>query len=158
MFGQPYSTGKKTTSDGDFEIYKYAYTQVNFGEASQRMLLLEFKGGKLNAYFNWSSFNQDKTKFDPEIERKLKVGVAKFTKDQVEAMAGKPDGRALCPSMVADFKEKCAKNTEVWGWYMKDSINLWGPQNVKTTELFVSFDAAGKVSDVEVEETTDPNR
>jgi hypothetical protein len=40
---------------------------------------------------------------------------------------------------------------------MKDKIILYGgPYNVKETELFVSFDANGKISDVETDETTNP--
>jgi len=41
---------------------------------------------------------------------------------------------------------------------MKDNISVWDPENIKITELFVSFDANSKVSDVESEETTEPAR
>ncbi|HSY10418.1 MAG TPA: hypothetical protein VK840_05835 [Candidatus Dormibacteraeota bacterium] len=158
LFGKPHFMVKDTTADGSFEIYKYEYTKIVFGNVSQRVLLLEFKEGKLNGYFCWSSFKQDKSRFDPKAVDKLKAGTGKLTNSDVLALVGKPDGKALCPSTIVDFKERCAKNTEVWGWYMKDNISVWDPENIKITELFVSFDANSKVSDVESEETTEPAR
>jgi hypothetical protein len=156
LFGKPDGTVRKMTSDGNLKVYKYAYALVNFGVASERVLLLEFKEEKLNAYFNWSSFREDKTTFDPATVDKLKAGIAKLTKNEVTALVGKPDGKALCPSTITCFKDHCDKNTEVWGWYMKDNLNFWRPPNVKVTELFVSFDANGTISDVETDETTNP--
>jgi len=156
LFGKPTHLVTKTTTEGNFQIYKYDFAQANLAAVNTRVLLLEFKEGKLNGYFSWSSFSKDKSHFDSSAEAKLKTGVGKFTKDDVLALLGQPEGKALCPSIINDFKDKCEKNTEVWGWYMSDNISLWVRRDVKSAQLVVSFDSSGKVSGVELEENSNP--
>ena len=160
LFGKPRLTTTKITPDGNYEVYKYTYAQADISAVSSRVLLLEFKEGKLNGYFYWSSFNADKTKVNLSDVDKLKAGFGKLTRDDVAGLMGKPDGKALCPSILADFKDRCAKNTEVWGWYMTDNISLWtlGPQKVKTEELYVSFDNSGKISGVDLAGANRPDK
>ena len=158
LFGKPASTWINTDADGNFVVYKYSYGAAGFSTFQWRVLLLEFKNGKLNAYYWWSSFIQDKTKFDPSVEDKLRAGTGKLTKDDVVDMVGKPNAKGFCPSMIEEFKGRCAKNTEVWGWIMPGDINLWIQKDIKASRLFVTFDASGKVSDVDTEESTTPNR
>ena len=160
LFGKPRLTATKITPDGSYEVYKYAYAQADISAVSSRVLLLEFKEGKLNGYYFWSSFNADKTKVNLQNVDKLKAGFGKLTKDDVMALMGKPDGKAICPSVLEDFKDRCTKNTEVWGWYMTDNVSLWtmGPQKVKTEELYVSFDNSGKISGVDLAGANRPDK
>lgn len=156
LFGKPYQSWTKTTTNGTYLVYKYAYSATGPGSLYQRVLLLEFKDGKLNGYFCWSSFEMDKSKFNSDVTNKLKNGIGKLTKNDVMSLAGPPQGKALCPSVTSDFKDQCENNTEVWGWYMRDKISLWSNINVNTTKLIVSFGADGKISDVQLTESSDP--
>jgi hypothetical protein len=153
-------TSTKITSDGNFEIYKYVYSHADISAFSTRVLLLEFKDNKLNGYYYWSSFNADKTKVNLQNIDTLKMGMGKLTKNEVIALIGKPEGKALCPTMIRDFKDECSKNTEVWGWYMADNINLWAltPQKIKTAELSVSFDSVGKISSVDLSDSGEQDK
>jgi len=157
LFGKPYSTYSKTATNGNFLTYKYYYAATRPGAAFERVLLLEFKEEQLNAYIWWSSFEMDKTKFDVDAVNKIKGGVGKLTKDDVVTIMGAPQGKALCPSIVGNFKDLCEKNTELWDWYMRDSINLWTKKDVKSSELIVSFGLDGKVSSVELTQASQPN-
>jgi hypothetical protein len=104
--------------------------------------------------YSWSSFNEDKTKLDLKNLGKLRAGLGKLTKDDVLQMVGKPNSKALCPSMIDEFKEKCAKNTEVWGWYMRDRSGF-NPAIFNWSALYISFDASGNISSVEAENTNE---
>jgi hypothetical protein len=147
-FGKPAVKTDTTTKDGNFEVYKYTYAENNVGAINGRQLLLEFKEGKLNAYYFWSTFDKDKTKVDLASIDKLKAGIGKLTRDEVITLAGKPNAKALCPTILVDLKDKCDKNTEIWGWLMTDNINTWVPRKVKASELYVSFGPDGKLSGV----------
>jgi hypothetical protein len=147
-YGKPEVKTDTVNSDGSFEVYKYTYAENGVGSVNARQLLLEFKEGKLNAYYFWSTFDKDKTKVDMAGVEKLKAGVGKLTKDEVMALAGKPNAKGLCPTVLTDLKDKCPKNTEVWGWLRTDNINVWIPRKITTSELYVSFDADGKLSGV----------
>ena len=148
-FGKPQVKTDTVNTDGDFEVYKYTYAENGVGSVNARQMLLEFKGGKLNAYFFWSTFDKDKTKVDLAGVEKLKAGVGKLTKGDVLALAGNPNAKGLCPTVLVDLKDKCPKNTEVWGWLMTDNVNVWVPRKIKTSALYVSFDGEGKLSGVD---------
>jgi hypothetical protein len=155
LFGKPTSTKSIVIPEGSYEFYKYDNAEIGFVVISERVLLLEFKDGKLNGYERWSSFDEDKTKVDLENLDKLKEGLGKLTKDDVLQLAGKPNSKAFCPSMIDEFKEKCTKNTEVWEWYMRDKSGFQ-PNAFDRSTLYILFDASGKISSVEVENDT-PN-
>lgn len=158
LFGKPTSTETKVTPDGSYEFYKYDNAKIGLIIVSERVLLLEFKDGKLNGYVRWSSFDEDKTKVDLKSVDKLKQGLGKLTKNDVLQLVGKPDSKAFCPSMIDEFKEKCAKNTEVWEWYMRDKSGLQ-PNVFNYSQLYISFDASGKISGVEAENSkVGPNK
>jgi hypothetical protein len=154
LFGKPNSTKINVTPDGNYEFYKYDNAKVGLIYVSERVLLLEFKDGKLNGYYSWSSFNEDKTKLDLKNLGKLRAGLGKLTKDDVLQMVGKPNSKALCPSMIDEFKEKCAKNIEVWGWFMRDRSGF-NPAIFNWSALYISFDASGNISSVEAENTNE---
>src|SRR5271154_3144029 len=48
LYGKPDSSFMSTTALGNFQTYKYTYSQANFATIGSRVLLLEFKEGKLN--------------------------------------------------------------------------------------------------------------
>lgn len=151
-FGQPYMKETKATKDGTFLTYKYLFQQNKFGTVSSRVLLLEFKENSLNGFFWWSSFSDDCTKVFMDCVEKLNSGVGKLGKDDVLALAGKPSGKAFCPSLLSDFKEGCEKNTEIWGWYMQEQYRVNDQKTPKSQQLTVTFDADGKVSSVQLTE------
>lgn len=148
QFGQPYGKSTKTVKDGSYLTYTYDFAVNSFGTVSTRVLVMEFKGNVLNGYYWWSSFKEDKTTVNQDCFAKLQAGIGKLTKTDVLALAGKPNGKADCPTLIADFKESCEKNTEVWGWYMQEQIDATGSKTPKILELTVTFDADDKISSV----------
>ena len=151
LFGKPTSTGIKTTAGASYVFYKYDDSLVRALSVSERVLLLEFKDGKLNGYFLWSSFNEDKTKVDMKNVDKLKAGVGKLTKGDVLNMVGKPNAKAFCPTMIDVLKEDCAMNTEVWGWYMRSESGA-DPAIFDLSQIYVWFDSSGKISSVKADD------
>ena len=68
------------------------------------------------------------------------------------SLLGKPHGKALCPSMQADYKDKCKNGTEIWSWSSMNKLSTFGAayggQKVKTKTLFVVFDKNGIVNEI----------
>lgn len=156
FFGKPKLTATKLTTLGNFEYLKYNFSRVDISAVSTKQLVLEFKDDKLNGYYYWSSFHDDKTTVNVTNVNAIKMGFGKMTKEEVLQLLGKPYGKALCPSEITNFKDACEKNTEVWGWFMANNVSLWGPQNAGMAEVVVSFNNDGKVSAVDLH--TDDSR
>lgn len=155
IFAEPWREEKTTTGDAKFDNVKYYYATGNTfsSRGSVRILLLEFKDGQLNAYDYASSFDEDKTRVDLANVSKITIGVS--TKEEVLIALGKPHGKALCPSEVAIFKDKCDRATEIWGWgeYEKYYTRV-KEKRPKVTEVFVMFDNEGKVSGLKTYDIT----
>ena len=150
LFGKPTATASQTTTDANYVFYRYEDSLVRALSVSERALVLEFKDGKLNGYFYWSSFNKDKTKVDMKNVDKLKAGVGKLTEGDVLAVVGKPNLKAFCPTFIDELKQDCGTNKEVWGWYMRGDAG-YDPHLYNISKIIVWFDAAGKVSRVDSE-------
>lgn len=119
------------------------------GKASMRNLLLEFKDDQLNAFSYVSSFDIDKTHVDLLKAEQIKVGTS--TKDDMLQLFGKPQAKALCPSLLSNFQDKCAKVTEIWAWNEFDNPRSFGsndPRGMKS--VFVMFDASNKSIDLKI--------
>ncbi len=149
LFVEPWREEKTTTDDDKFDNIKYYYASGNSfsGRGSVRILLLEFKDGQLNAYDYASSFDEDKTRIDLTGVAKLKIGVS--TKGDVFSALGRPHGKALCPTEIENFKDKCDRAAEIWGWgeYEKYHTRV-KEKRPKVTKVFVMFDKEGKVMDL----------
>jgi hypothetical protein len=154
LFGESNGTQYKTTSDGKYELVNYQYTKNILGSVNSRLLILEFKDGVLNAYEFSSSFDEDKTKADLQGADHLREGIGKLSQDDVTHALGEPDGKSLCPTTLSDYKDKCAKGTEIWAWFSTDKLKFGFSNHYdeKATTVYVIFDANGKVSDVQTEE------
>ena len=126
LFGKPKLTASEIKPTGNFEFYHYRFSRADISAVSTRETVLEFKDGKLNGYFYWSSFHDGKTKVDVDNINKLKAGFGTMDKDDVLVLMGEPDGKAMCPTEITNFKDHCDKNTEVWGWFTANNISLWG--------------------------------
>ena len=158
LFGNPVTKETKTTTDGKFEIAKYVYAFADLGTARSRVLFLEFRNGDLNAFIYSSSFTEDKTKAEGGDVETLKAGIGRLGQSDALAALGKPHGRALCPSMLQDYKDRCGKGAEIWAWVTMETIATLGGKGAKTRSIFVSFDASGKISDVQTEESDHQKR
>lgn len=149
LFGQPLSTASETTVEGRFEIAKYEYfNQEPSGYICKRVLLIEFKDGVLNAYIRASSFDKEQRMIDPDKVVQLRAAVGRDTKKEVLAALGTPDGKALCPTKIHDFKEQCDKAVEVWVWLKWDRFDTRKPAN-SDSSVYVLFGNDGKVVDVQ---------
>jgi hypothetical protein len=156
-FGKPEVVQTKVNADGHYEVAQYAFLQNNFGTVSGRVLLLEFKNGVLNGYGFLSSFDEDKSKADLAGIDQVRNGIGKSSQSDVLAILGQPGGKVYCPTTLKDFKDRCGKGTEIWGWFAAGKISIGfgmpGQTSVKTTDIYVVFDASGKVTDVQTEES-----
>lgn len=158
LFGKPTSTQTKTLVGTSYLYYQYDDALVRALSVSERVLLLEFKDGKLNGYFLWSSFDKDKTEVNMKNLDKLEDGVGRLSKEDVLNMLGKPNAKAFCPTMIDELKENCATNSEVWGWYMR-GVSGFDSGVFDMSQVFVWFDAFGKVSSVDASERrVNPNK
>jgi hypothetical protein len=156
LFGEPNEKQNKTTIDGKYEIVNYEYIKNSLGMVSSRVLILEFKNGILNGYEFVSSFDEDKTKVNFQSADRLRAGINKLSQSDVIAALGEPNGKALCPSTLSDYKDRCAKGAEIWGWFMTEKLRYGFSHSVdvKSTDVYVVFNAAGKVVDVQTEENS----
>jgi hypothetical protein len=156
VFGKkPVATALTTTADGRFEVARYSYAFADLGTAKARILILEFKDGKLNAFVYLSSFDEHQTHvpFDKINEISSRVS----TKTDVLKVLGKPNGKALCPSTLEDFKGKCEKCVEIWTWQTMSSISTFGAayggKQPSIQNIYISFDKDGVVSEVSTSST-----
>jgi len=149
--GKPTATSETTTADGKFEVARYTYGCADRGTARARAVILEFKDGKLNAFVYLSSFDKEQSQVAFDKISQLKSHVS--TKADVLGILGAPNGRALCPSTLEDFKSKCDKGTEIWTWQELSAVSTFGAAyggrrpDVKT--IFISFDKDGVVSEIQ---------
>ena len=149
LFGEPYKTYTKTTREGKYrQVWFHQSSKAFFGKVSRRNLILEFKDDQLNSFVYASSFDIDKTRVDLSKINQIKIGVS--TKNELLTVMGKPYGKALCPSLLRDFKDRCANANEVWTWVEFDKTQSFGNIDpLDSKALFVMFDDGGKVTDLE---------
>jgi hypothetical protein len=157
VFGdKPTATSITTTADGKFEVARYSYAFADMGTARARTVILEFKDGNLNGYVYLSSFDREQNPVALEKVSQIKDHAS--TKSEVFGMLGKPNGKALCPSTLVDFKQPCEKCVEVWTWQGMSSLSTFGSAYggkqpaIKT--IFVSFDKDGVVSGIQTNDTS----
>jgi hypothetical protein len=149
LFDEPFRTSNTVTADGKYKHawYYSAIRDYLIGNVSRRTLLLEFKDDELNAYLYTSSFDTDRTQIDLSKVDRIKIGAS--SKNDLLPLLGKPSGKALCPSVWGEFKDKCAKASEVWAWMKIDKTgSVLRIDNRGSKSLFVAFDPAGLVVDL----------
>jgi hypothetical protein len=114
--------------------------------------LPEFKDDELNAYLYSSSFDPDKTRIDLTKVDRIKIGLS--TENDLLSLLGKPSGKALCPSALGEYKDKCAKDSEVWAWMeIGKSGTVFQHSYIRPSKLlFVVFDPASLVVDLKAVE------
>ncbi len=154
LFGKPFSTTTSTTADGKYEIVKYIYGFGDIGTARSRVLLMEFKEGVLNSYILGSSFDEDRTTVDPKRVEALKAETGKFSKEDVIAAMGRPHGKAFCPSLLPDYKDRCNKASEIWAWLTWDKVPTLGGGTMNGMTAYVLFNGDGKMVEVQTHENT----
>jgi hypothetical protein len=152
VFGEkPSAVSQQINADGKYDIVRYTYAHANMGSARARTLILEFKDGKLNAYVYISSFAGELISVPVDKINQLKKGES--TKADVLNLLGKPNGKALCPSTLDDFKSRCAGNSEIWTWQSIGSLSTFGAayggERPTVTTLFVTFDKTGVVNEIQ---------
>lgn len=147
VFGEPFKTEKRITKEGNFDVLRFQYAYADMGTARARVLILEFLNGVLNAYVSNSSFDEDRTLFDGEKISLVKIGVS--TQADAAKIFGEPHGKANCPSILADYQKRCENAGSVWAWVSTRKIVTMTMSNAGSSSVFLSFDANGKVSNIE---------
>jgi len=151
--GKPSSKVFKSTKEGDFEILTYAYAYATPSGASARVFFLEFKNGKLNGKIYNSGFKEDITEFNFENYKNIKIGVS--NKADVIKFLGTPSGKAICPSTLADFSDKCKDATEIWAWFHTKTSEGYDTETIKSKTLKISFDSIGSVVNIDASKEED---
>ena len=155
IYGKPNAEQTIDNADGKFDIVRYLYAHANLSSAQSRVLILEFRDGVLNSYDYLSSFDEDRTVVNTDQQNQIKSGTS--TKSDVVRIMGQPHGMAQCPSQNADFKDKCAKGTQVWVWNGMNKLSTLGHtfsgDQIEMQSIFVVFNKDGIVTDVEVSQT-----
>src|SRR4029077_8282983 len=99
LVGPPY--GQTTAQVGGRQVttLQYTYAEVRSTVVPVRAMTYTFHEGRLVGFDYSSSFVVDETAFDESIAKKIKRG--ETTPTQVLALAGKPTGQFIYPSLQA---------------------------------------------------------
>jgi hypothetical protein len=145
---RPSATSHHINADGTYDILRFNYGQADLASINTRALMLEFKDEKLNAYLHVSNFKGEMISIPMDKIGQIKKGES--TKTDVLNLLGKPTGKALCPTTLSDFKERCNGNSEIWTWQSLGSLSSWSRSlQAPVTTVFVTFDNAGVVKEIE---------
>lgn len=180
MFGKPKSVEIKKTSDAQLEIVRYLHVYADRGLFHTAALDLEFRNEVLNGYISAGNLDEDGGHFhtaalDVEVRKKIlkdsthggnpdsdsmhggcgqllkQIHGGTSTRSDVLQVMGQPDGMARCPTFLDDFKDKCAKGTEIWVWMAVPRIITVSDASRGTIEaptVFIVFDKDGIVRDI----------
>ena len=156
VFGEPSGpVYKETNADGTFERVRYRFSERSMPGGGRRMLYLDFRDGRLNAWMYGSNFPEDRTVVDMSLASKIRKGVDR--KHDVQTLLGKPTGKARCPSSLVDYKERCKDSSEVWTWILYSAPETAPRTPFSISILYVVFDTSGMVAQVETTtESTQP--
>lgn len=139
----------EVTENGRSEMLRYGQVRVSgIGTAQTRVVLLEFKDGRLNGFHQLSQFPEDRLVVDLGKVKMVESGIGALTRDQLMAELGVPHGKALSPTRLFGYRELCAADVaEIWGWsrpvqYISGFLI--------SSDVLVGFDSSGRVSRVTV--------
>jgi hypothetical protein len=155
IFGEPMSVQTTTNSDGKFEDIRFLYAHANMAVATARLLDLEFRDGMLNAWYYVSGFDEDRTAIELGTISKIQKAVS--SKNDVQMALGKPHGKAVCPCLLPDYKERC-KAAEVWMWGAINKLVTFGRNPTETVSLYIHFDNKGIVNQIETVEKVEERK
>jgi hypothetical protein len=152
-FGPPRSTQNSSGAEGAFHIAGYVYAHGSLASVAARALSLEFKNDRLNSWIYVSGFDEDLTTVNAASADALVVRSSQ--KSDAQKALGTPHGRALCPSTLVDYKDRC-KGAEVWAWMaMRKQGATLGKGPTESSSVFVIFDESGTVTQVEKVQTSE---
>ena len=98
-FGPPYGQTTAQVGNGQVTTLQYSYAEVRSTAIPVRTMTYTFHEGRLVGFDYSSSFVLDETAFDESIAKKIKRG--ETTRTEVLALAGKPTGQFIYPSLQA---------------------------------------------------------
>ena len=96
--------------------------------------------------FYISSFDDDRT--SANIERLNQIHNEESKMGDIFQILGKPHGKALCPSLSVNYKDKCSENSEeIWSWVVMEKLSTFGAafggKQVEMNSIFITFDKDG---------------
>lgn len=142
VFGKPWNVQTSTNSDGKFEDIRFLYARGDIATSTARVLDLESRDGVLNAWIYISGFDEDRTVVDLALTDKIQKGIHR--QNEVQALLGKPHGKAVCPSLLVDYKDRC-KGVEIWAWGALNKLVTMG-RNPSETAMISLFSTVTELS------------
>jgi hypothetical protein len=106
-------------SGANVETLQYDYMQFHPTPSGSpgwrgRRLILEFKDFKLNGYLFISFFPAESALKNLSSDYLIKAGSHK--KADVIKIAGEPNAKSKCPTLLRKFKRLCSQGKEIWLW------------------------------------------
>jgi hypothetical protein len=148
-FGTPVKRSNESNDDGTFEVIRFVCSAVSgYPPIENRLLVLEFKNGVLNAFLYNSVVKDEQNNFNYDNYTQIIKG--ETNKEKVISLLGTPSGKAICPSILEDYKDKCKNSTEIWTWLNTTKIpDYYNFAKIKGKSITVSFDNNGVVTNIE---------
>ena len=134
MFGTPRAVKSRKDPDGEFKQIVYFYAVMYEGA---RLLTLEYRDDKVNAYYYSTNFDEERTETRTKHFNMVEIGQ---TKEEVEQLLGRPNGRALCPCYLEMFEEHCSLGNEIWVWKSLNKSNNNENSSSEAVSMFIVFD------------------
>ena len=134
-FGPPYGQTTAQVDNHQVTTFQYTYAEVRSTAVPVRAMTYTFHEGRLVGFDFSSSFVVDETAFDESIAKKIKRG--ETTRSEVLALAGKPTGQFIYPSLQAPTP---GRRAYVYGYSRSD--RLPADLTIETTNkvLTIAFD------------------
>ena len=134
-FGQPYGQSTAQVAGRQVTTLQYTYAEMRSTVVPVRAMTYTFHEGRLVGFDYSSSFVVDETAFDESVAKKIKRG--ETTRTEVLALAGKPTGQFIYPSLQAPTP---GRRAYVYGY--SRSERLPSDLTIETTNkvLTIAFD------------------
>lgn len=151
-FGEPGVRSVKSVEGFESTVHEYRYfvtwpdplSTARFQKG--RRLVVEFRGGVVNAYALNSALEGDDTTFDVDARRDFEIG--RTTRRDVEARLGRPKWESMWPTnmLKSEIRARAPKAVSLlWGYertYVKLENAVWVPHHIG---LILFFDPSGNL-------------
>ncbi len=145
-FGTPSERYDINTSVAQYVVLRFYMANIKLFTGKARLTYMQFKNGVLNAYVYGSNYNRDKTKFDFQKAKEVKVGQSL---EEITELIGKPTGKSNCPVNTGQFSGFCQKGKYTWLWFYAKKQGIVDLEHAKANAFLVGVDKNGIAVEIE---------